>query len=164
MDKQALVDQLIEQLRASARVALMAGEAAAQEAREGATPSERRESARVALENSQMAKAQTQRARRAQGEVDVLDNFRPARFSSKAPVALGAIVEVEDEDTGEGRTFFLAPAGAGMSLTGPGGDGLLSVVTPASPIGKAVLGRRVGDVIDVTIKGDVREWVISYVG
>jgi transcription elongation GreA/GreB family factor len=78
-------------------------------------------------------------------------------------IAVGAIVEIEDEESGEGRTFFLAPVGAGMTLTGPGGDGLLSVVTPASPIGRAVIGRKVGDVIDVTVDGETREWQISYV-
>jgi len=46
----------------------------------------------------------------------------------------------------------------------PAGDGHLSVVTPVSPIGKAVLGRRTGEVIDVTVDGDVREWQITYVG
>ena len=56
--------------------------------------------------------------------------------------------------------MFLAPVGAGITLTGPGGDGLLSVVTPASPIGKAVLGRKDGDVVEIAD----REWQISYVG
>jgi transcription elongation GreA/GreB family factor len=37
------------------------------------------------------------------------------------------------------------------------------VVTPASPIGKAVLGKRTGDVVDVTVEGDVREWAITFV-
>jgi transcription elongation GreA/GreB family factor len=78
-------------------------------------------------------------------------------------IGLGAIVEIEDEETGEGRTFFLAPVGAGVTLTGPGGDGVLSVVTPASPIGRAVIGKRVGDVVDVTVDGSVREWQISFV-
>jgi len=33
-----------------------------------------------------------------------------------------------------------------------------------SPIGKAVLGRATGEVIDVTVEGDVREWQITYIG
>jgi transcription elongation GreA/GreB family factor len=33
-------------------------------------------------------------------------------------------------------------------------------VTPASPIGGAVMGRKVGDVVDIA----EREWQISYVG
>ena len=72
-------------------------------------------------------------------------------------------MEIEDEDTGEGRTFFLAPVGAGMTLSGPDGDGHLSVVTPASPIGKAVQGKRLDDIVDVTVKGEVREWKIVWV-
>jgi transcription elongation GreA/GreB family factor len=36
------------------------------------------------------------------------------------------------------------------------------VVTPHSPIGKAVLGRRVGDIIEVTVEGEPREWTITY--
>jgi transcription elongation GreA/GreB family factor len=50
-----------------------------------------------------------------------------------------------------------------MMLSGPNGDGLVSVVTPASPIGRAVFGRRLGDVVDVTVDGALREWQISYV-
>ena len=52
---------------------------------------------------------------------------------------------------------------AGVTLTGPGGDGLLSVVTPASPVGAAVLGRKLGDIIAIAQGGEVREWQISYV-
>ena len=51
-----------------------------------------------------------------------------------------------------------------MELTGPGGDGFLSVVTAASPIGRAVLGRRVGDSFEVVVEGNAREWTITWVG
>lgn len=141
----------------------MASRSAAVEATEGATPAEKREDARTALEFGALAKAQNQRARRSQGEADVLANFRPEPLKPSAAIAVGAVVEVEDAETGEGRTFFLAPVGAGITLTGPDGDGYLSVVTPASPIGRAVLGRRVGDTVDVTVEGDVREWTITFV-
>ncbi|MEZ4364623.1 MAG: GreA/GreB family elongation factor [Kofleriaceae bacterium] len=164
MDKQFLVDQLITQLRGAANAALAASEASAREAKDGATPAEKREDARAAHQAGTLGKAQTQRARRALGEVDALLTFRPAALPERAAVAVGAIVEIEDDESGEGRTFFLAPVGAGVTLTGPGGDGYLSVVTPASPVGKAVLGRRVGDVIDVTVDGEVREWAITWVG
>ncbi len=46
---------------------------------------------------------------------------------------------------------------------GPGGDGYLSVVTPSSPIGKAVLGRRAGDTVEVVVKGEPLEWAITFV-
>ena len=95
-------------------------------------------------------------------ELSALETFRPAPLPRGAPIAIGAIVEVEEEGEGIGRTFFLAPVGAGVELTGPGGDGFLSVVTPQSPVGKAVLGRRVGETIEVTVQGEPRDWTITY--
>ncbi len=164
MDKEELVQQLVRQLEASARAALSARDAAAAEAREGATPDEKREDARAAHQLQSFGRASQGRAQRALADADALTTFRPGKLDARGPIALGAIVEIEDADTGEGRTFFLAPVGAGVMLTGPGGDGHLSVVTPASPIGRAVLGRRTGDVVDVTVDGDVREWQITYIG
>jgi transcription elongation GreA/GreB family factor len=114
------------------------------------------------LEFSGLARGQSERAARVAAELHQLDTFRPKAMAPSAPISVGAIVEVEDESLG--RTFFLAPVGAGIELAGPGGDGFLSVVTPVSPVGKAVLGRKVGDTIEVTIDREPREWTITYVG
>jgi len=161
MDKRFLIEQLSEKLRESATVARKAGQAAADEARDGATAAEKRENARVAQEFAGLARGQAARASRTQLEISTLETFRPGPLPAGARIALGAIVEVE-EDEGTGRTFFLAPVGAGVELTGPGGDGFLSVVTPLSPVGKAVLGRRVGETVEVTVQGEPREWTITY--
>lgn len=161
MNKQFLVEQLADRLRESVAVAQKAQRAAVEEARDGATAAEKRENARVAQEYSSLARGQGQRADKALAELAALASFRPTRLPAKAPITLGAIVEVEDESLG--RTFFLAPVGAGIELCGPGGDGFLSVVTPVSPIGKAVLGRRVGDSVEVTVQGEPREWTITFV-
>jgi len=163
MDKQDLIAQLVTQLQASARSALAARDATAAEARDGATPDEKREDARAAHQLGTLGRAQQRRAQQAIAEVDALATWKPAPVAATARIAVGAIVEIEDPDTGEGRTFFLAPVGAGVTLTGPGGDGVLSVVTPASPIGTAVLGHVVGDIVAITQDGDCREWQISYV-
>jgi transcription elongation GreA/GreB family factor len=164
VNKQDLVEQLARQLAASARAALAARDAAAAEARDGATPDEKREDARAAHQLASLGRTQQHRAQQALAEASTLDQFRPGPLAATASIRVGAIVEVEDADSGEGRTFFLAPVGAGITLTGPGGDGHLSVVTPVSPIGRAVLGKRTGDVVDVTVDGDLREWSITYVG
>jgi len=161
MDKKFLVEQLSERLRQASAVARKASQVAADVAREGATPAEKREDARTALEFGGLAKGQKERADRMAAELSTLAIFHPKKLSAQMPITLGAIVEVEDESLG--RTFFLAPVGAGIELTGPGGDGFLSVVTPVSPIGKAVLGRKVGDTVDVVIQNEPREWTITYV-
>ncbi len=164
MDKTELVAQLAKQLEGSARTALSARDAVAAEARDGATPDEKREDARAAHQLASLGRSQQHRAQQALADADRLLQFRPTPFPATAKIAVGAIVEIEDAETREGRTFFLAPVGAGITLTGPGGDGHLSVVTPISPIGKAVLGRRTGEVVDVTVEGDLREWEITFVG
>src|SRR5262245_39753468 len=110
MDKRRLVEQLADQLRGSARVAEREGDAAAEMAREGATPSERRDDARVALEFAGLARGQAVRGERARAAAAALDGFRAGPLLRAAPVTLGAVVEVESEE-GLGRTFFLAPVG-----------------------------------------------------
>ena len=162
MDKRFLVEQLSDKLRESAHIARKAGQAAAEEARDGATAAEKRENARVAQEYAGLARGQAARASKAIAELSTLEAFRPGPLARGAPIAIGAIVEVEEDGEGIGRTFFIAPVGAGVELTGPGGDGFLSVVTPQSPVGKAVLGRRVGETIEVTVQGEPRDWKITY--
>ncbi|MBA2542442.1 MAG: GreA/GreB family elongation factor [Deltaproteobacteria bacterium] len=164
MDKTDLVGQLLKQLETSARSALTARDAVVAEARDGATPDEKREDARAAHQVQSLGKAQQKRAQQAIAAADALAGFKPPKLAPNARIHVGAIVEIEDADSGEGRTFFLAPVGAGITLVGPGGDGDLVVVTPSSPIGRAVIGRGTGDVIDVTVEGDLREWQITYVG
>ncbi|HEX8818775.1 MAG TPA: GreA/GreB family elongation factor [Archangium sp.] len=165
LEKSELLAQLAERLRQSDRLAHRAEADAREAARSLATESEKKEDGRAAIEYGSLATGQAQRARRVLEELKALSDFQEAglpRFSRKSAVGLGAIIDVSTEDD-EGfaeRTFFLLPAGAGTELTGPGGDGFLSVITPASPVGRALLGRRAGDTIEVTLAGEVREWTV----
>ena len=69
-------------------------------------------------------------------------------------------MRTEEDGEEEERTFFFLPVGAGAELTGPGGDGFVSVVTPASEIGRTLMGARPGDVFDAEIAGALREWTV----
>jgi transcription elongation GreA/GreB family factor len=165
LDKTELLAQLADRLRQSDKLAHRAELEAREAARTLATESEKKEDGRASIEYGSLATGQAQRARRVQEELQALADFQEAglpRFARNAPVALGAIIDVstEDEEGFAERTFFLLPVGAGTELTGPGGDGFLSVITPASPVGRALLGRRAGDTIEVTLAGEVREWTI----
>jgi transcription elongation GreA/GreB family factor len=63
---------------------------------------------------------------------------------------LGALVTV-DED-GEESTLLLAPGGGGARLA----DGTVQVVTPPSPLGRALLGKQAGDEAEVIVAGKTR--------
>ena len=88
------------------------------------------------------------------------------RFAAADRVDLGALVDVRIEDDGgeEERTLFFLPVGAGAELAGPGGDGWVQVVTPRSPVGKALLRARAGDSFEIVIDGRDREWTVVDVG
>lgn len=148
MDKTFLIQQLGERLRGAVQQAHRSSEAARQDARSGA--------ARAV----NLALGQGQRSAASREALDALDTFRPLPLKKGERISVGAVVEVEDGDCG--RTLFLAPVGAGEELTGPGGDGLFQVVTPQSPFGRALMGKRVGDVVEVPVRGELTEWTITF--
>ena len=160
MDKQFMVEQLAARIRETLEVALREQDAAATEARDGATPSEKRDDARTALEFSNLARAQARRALAAREQLAQIESFRPGRAGDR--VRLGDIVEIEDGAAG--RTIFLAPVGAGIELTMPEGDGFVTVVTPASPRGKGLIGRELGDTVETSVRGEERDWTVTFIG
>lgn len=150
MDKAFLSEQLGARLRENVHLAQKTLSEATQDARSGADRA------------VNIAKGQLRRTERVRAELDAIDNFRPQPLGKGARVVLGALVEIEGDDSG--RTLFLAPAGAGLELTGPDGDGFFSVITPQSPIGRAVMGKRVGDTFDVLVDGESLEYTITWIG
>jgi transcription elongation GreA/GreB family factor len=165
IDKVYFVQQLIGRLKESEEAALRAEVDAREAARSLATESEKKEDGRVTLEYGSMATAQAARTRKAREElaqISALMNKGIPVFDEDSAISIGAVVDVSmgTESGPDERTFLLLPAGGGNELTGPSGDGFLSVLTPASPVGKALMGRKVGDSIEVTIRGATREWTI----
>jgi hypothetical protein len=136
MDKRFLLEQLGAKLRTAVQTAHKASTDAREDARSGAA-----RAVNLALGHGQRSVASRE-------ALDALDAFqaRPLRR----------------EDGASGRTLFIAPVGAGEELTGPDGDGVFQVVTPHSPFGRALMGKRVGDVVDVPVPGEPAEWTIVY--
>ncbi len=163
MNKTALKDQLIWKLRAAGTAAERDLRSAAETGDTSAMTSVEREDARNAVGHGGLIRGQKQRLAKARAALARIEAFAPRPLPRNSPVKLGAIVEIEDEETGRGRTLFLAPDGAGIELTGPDGDGFLSVITPRSPIGRAAMGHRVGDGFDVTVGNETRAWEITWV-
>jgi len=112
-----------------------------------------------ALEASYLARGQAQRV------VDLEDalvrvSAVPLRtFEKDAPAAVGAVVAIDDGDTT--LWYLLAPAGGGIKLCID--DTVLTVLTPSSPVGSALLGRRVGDDVDIRTPQGTRECLVAEV-
>lgn len=110
-----------------------------------------------AIEASYLARGQARRVVDLEEAVAKVSALTPRAFGSDLPVALGAVVKLE-HDAGS-LWYLLAPAGGGLSISA--GSLVLTVVTPQSPVGKALLGRRVGDDVDIRTPQGVRECSIA---
>ncbi|MFJ4056635.1 MULTISPECIES: GreA/GreB family elongation factor [unclassified Pseudomonas] len=67
----------------------------------------------------------------------VLRDYDPARG-----VQIGSLVTLEDE-AGAQRQVFLGPEAAGLKIGE--GDALVTVITPRSPLGQQLIGKKVDD-------------------
>ncbi|MDZ4697687.1 MAG: GreA/GreB family elongation factor [Deltaproteobacteria bacterium] len=149
MDKTFLMAQLGTHLLAGVQEAHRAASEAKQDAASGANRA------------VNLARGLQQRKTLATAQLDALGEFRPQSLRRGEAIRVGAVVEVEGEE-GNGRTLFIAPVGAGLELAGPGGDGIFHVVTPGSPFGRALVGKKVGDTVEVTIQGEPTDWTITH--
>jgi transcription elongation GreA/GreB family factor len=112
-----------------------------------------------ALEQSYLARGQAQRVVELQGQLNQLKALELRDFAKGAAVSLGALIAVEDER--ETVRYFLAPAGGGLRLTVAGRE--VRVITPQSPIGQALIGKRQGDDVDLRTPQGVNECSIATV-
>ena len=150
-----------EALRAALASTLAAVAHAAKDAAEGATHEENRSEGDKdmrATEQSYVARGQAMRAEELAEEVARLESTPLRTFAAGEPIAAGALVRVSIDGEDE-RVLFVVPWGGGTELDV--GGTRVTVITPVSPVGRALCGRCAGDDFELTQRGAVREWVIE---
>lgn len=157
-DKRRLIDQLLAELQREIDVLT----AAARATREGATHEEARpenDKDTRAIEASYLAGAQAERVRDLREAHATLAALPLRAFAAGEPVAAGALVTAElDGEPTQRAFFFIAPFGGGRTAALDGRA--VQVVTPRSPLGQALLGRTVGELVEVVVRGQTREYEI----
>lgn len=98
-----------------------------------------------ATEQSYLARGQAMRVVALDEDVQRVTTMPVRLFGEEDPIALSALVEIEVG--GVKSQLFIAPAGGGARL-GEGADAV-QVVTPASPIGRVLIGARAGDDVEI---------------
>jgi transcription elongation GreA/GreB family factor len=149
MTKAALKAELIATLATALEAAQRAHRAAIEGATHAEAKAENSKDTR-GLELSYLARGQAQRV--AELEAAVAD-VTAMTIAARDRVAIGALVTIEEAD---GRTTLLiAPHGGGSVLAGG-----VQVVTPVSPLGRALLGKGASDDVEVALPGRTRSIVI----
>lgn len=150
--KADLKRELLAQLEAQ----LVTARAAHTAATEGATSEEARpenDKDTRGLEQSYLARGHAQRVADLETAVSAVAAMTVARATK---VAIGALVAIEEDD--RERTLYLAAHGGGLTLSGD-----VTVVTPTSPMGRALLGKGEDDECELVAGGARRTLVIARV-
>lgn len=156
MDKKALVQLLIESVTKDLATLTQAALAAHEAATHAESKAEDQYDTR-GLEASYLAGAQSRRAMELEETLALFRHVDVLPFNEKTPIASTALVELECD--GKKSLYFMMPKGGGMTATLGGRS--IQVVTPISPLGGALLGRRVGDQIEVEINRVIRDYDVT---
>jgi len=112
-----------------------------------------------ALESSYLARGQARRVQELQGELARLKAMESRVFEGTTAIALSALVEL---GSSEGSiTCWLVPAGAGTRVVVDGVE--VRMVTPQSPLGRGLLGKRCGDSFEVQTPQGLQEYDVTRV-
>ena len=106
----------------------------------------------LSLEASYVAQGQANRAQEIRGALETYRNLELRDFPEDSPIRLTALVTLEDDDGR--RTVFIGPEAGGLKVGGA------VVITPESPVGRHLLGRVAGDVVDMYRAGAVKQFEI----
>lgn len=108
------------------------------------------------LELSYLAAGQAARAKELETGIALLTQIPVRVFGAADALAVGAFAELDVE--GKTQRVLLSPAGGGLKLADEHGE--INVVTPASPLGRGLLGKCQGDAFELVIAGQRREVTI----
>jgi transcription elongation GreA/GreB family factor len=147
--KERLRDELTRLLASD----LAAREHAYRAAREAATHEEAKpenDKDTRALEQSYLARGEALRVEELRQGLAEVQSMPVHPLREADPIALGALVTAEEDDVP--LLLWLAPHGGGSRVA----DGTVQIVTPKSPLGRALLGKRAGDECEVRLTGRSR--------
>jgi transcription elongation GreA/GreB family factor len=147
MDKFLLRQQVLERLADD----LLQAEQAARAAHETATHEENIAENKydtLGLEAAYLATGQARRAEAIRQAMAHWRRFQPGPCDASKGIQLGALVCLVDADDKQ-QQFFLGPDGGSMQLVSGGQP--VQVISSAAPLGRAMLGKCVGDEVSIQV-------------
>ncbi|HTQ03429.1 MAG TPA: hypothetical protein VMI54_06215 [Polyangiaceae bacterium] len=155
MDKRRLLEQLGTALRDELALANRVAKETADAANHPEARPENDKDTRK-LELSYLAAGQAARAKELETGIALLTQIPARDFGTEDAIAVGAFAELDVD--GKVQRVLVSPAGGGLKLTGEQGE--INVVTPASPLGRGLLGKCRGDAFELVIGRERREVTI----
>ncbi|WP_126454760.1 GreA/GreB family elongation factor [Sulfuriflexus mobilis] len=111
----------------------------------------------LGLEAAYLAQGQAKRVAECEEDVAAFKRLVATDFTETTPIAVGAVVTLED-DHGSEQRLFLGPAAGGLKVRFNDKD--IIVITRSAPLGVALFGRFEGDEVDIDTGGEKKRYAI----
>ena len=98
------------------------------------------------LEASYLARGQSLRVEEMRDALSILRAMPVSPLPHGEKIQLGAWVVLMDH-LGEEQQLYITPLGCGLSVDTP--EGPVAMITPASPLGRALMGKSAGDAVNL---------------
>lgn len=157
MKKSQLLKHIIAALTQSLNVLEKAARASHEEATHESSRAESKYDTR-GLEAAYLAGGQTRQAKEILDAISIYDSLTLKKFAPGDPVDLTALVELEAD--GARSYFFIGPKSGGLEIEHQSRE--IMVITPQSPLGQNLLGKKAGQRWTTTLGGSaIKHHIIS---
>ena len=156
VNKQELMQAIIAQLVGELETFAKAARAAHAEATHEQSKAESKYDTR-GLEASYLARGQSRQAAELEQAIAKLRKLSPRDFGDDEPADIGAVIELR---TNKEKSFYFILPSAGGTEANWHGDEIL-VITPESPLGQQLMGKKKGDRFQLEIGGSRSEYRVT---
>jgi transcription elongation GreA/GreB family factor len=140
MDKSQLIKQIIDKLTESVGVLEKAARASHAEATHESSKAESKYDTR-GLEAAYLAGGQARQAKEILDSIALYETLPISDFSHGEPIDLTSVVELDAD--GARSLYFIGPKNGGLEIEYKGKE--IMVITPPSPLGQNLMGKKAGD-------------------
>ena len=158
MNKRALIEKIVKHLTSDLEGYLRAARAAHAEATHEQSRAENKYDTR-GLEASYLARGQSKQAAEIEAAIEAFGKLDGRAFAPGEPVDIGALVELEG--AGERTIYFIGPKAGGTEVIHQKREVL--VITPQSPLGEQIMGRKQGESLQMNIAGATNKYLVASV-
>jgi transcription elongation GreA/GreB family factor len=148
MNKRVIIQKITAKLVAELEIYFRAAQFSRAEATHESNKAENKYDTR-GLEASYLARGQSKQAAELEAAIAEFEKLGAKKFADGEAIAVGALVELEHG--GENSFYFLGPRAGGTEVLHDRKE--ILVITPQSPLGEQLLGKKSGDQPQLTFGG-----------
>ncbi len=151
MNKRAIINKITAKLTEELAIYLRAAQFSRAEATHESNKAENKYDTR-GLEASYLARGQSKQAAELEAAIVEFEKVGVRKFAAGDAIALGALIELQQG--GENIIYYLGPRAGGTEVIHDKKE--ILVITPQSPLGEQLAGKRAGDKPQIKIGKELR--------